>query len=104
MRGCIRSDGSGRTTGGVPRRRRVEKRRILSRYVYGSAAVERARILERQREGIALAKAKGKYHGGRSPKLGTTGTANGPLMMYAVYSGSLSAASRSAHYSVAFDV
>ncbi len=88
----------------MPRRRRAEKRRILSRYVNGVAAVERARIRERQREGIALSKANGKYHGGRPPKLGTTGTANGLLMMYAVYSGSLSAASRPTHYSVAFDV
>ena len=104
MRDCIRADGSGRTTGGVPRRRRAEKRRILSRYVNGAAAVERARIPERERQGVALAKATGKYHGDRPPKLGTTGTANGLLMMYAVYSGSLSAASRPAHYSVAFDV
>ena len=33
------------------------------------AEFERALIRERQREGIALAKAKGKYHGGRPPKL-----------------------------------
>ena len=67
------------------------------------AEFERALIRERERQGPTLAKATGNYRG-RPPKPGTTGTANGLLMMYAVYSGSLSAASRSAHYSLAFDV